>query len=50
MITTQTVDYCWRMWIDLFQGLPWDKRMTAYVALALVFWAIGLAFKALTQK
>ncbi|MBP6012412.1 MAG: hypothetical protein KBA31_09310 [Alphaproteobacteria bacterium] len=50
MVTTQTIDYWWRTWVDLFQGLPWDKHMMAYAALALVFWAIGFAFKSLTQK
>lgn len=42
----------WSWWINLVGslGLPGDRQITAYVALALAFYAIGLAFKVLTTK
>lgn len=42
----------WYWWMNLVGGLglPLDKQTTGYVALGLVFYAIGRAFKTLTQK
>lgn len=50
MITNQDLDYWWRQWQDLFANLPWDRRFSAYVAIFAIFWLVGFAFKALTQK
>lgn len=50
MISDYIIDYWWRQWLELFAGLPWDRHISAYVAIAAIFWLIGFAFKALTQK
>lgn len=46
------VSQLWYWWVELVGGigLPWDKQMTAYLALGFVFYGIGVAFKTLTQK
>jgi hypothetical protein len=51
-MTSETLSYIWRWWVDVVGsvGLPLDKQMTALFVLAFVFYAIGVAFKALTEK
>lgn len=46
------ITHAWYSWTNLFGGLglPWDKNTTAYVALVLVFYGLGKAFKTLTEK
>ena len=52
MFITESLTYWWYQWANLFAGLglPWDKYTSAYLALGLVFWTIGYAFKVLIQK
>jgi hypothetical protein len=42
----------WRLWVDSVAalGLPWDKEATAYFALAIAFYLVGLAFKLLVSR
>lgn len=51
-MSNEILSHFWRWWVDLVGGLglPWDRQTTAYFALALAFYAIGLAFKVLTAK
>ena len=52
MMIEQTFEYCWRLWVSLFEGLhlPWSSHTSAYVALVLVFYFVGLGFKKLTAR
>jgi len=51
-MTSEIVTYMWRWWVDLVGsiGLPLDRQIAALIALAFVFYAIGVAFKVLTEK
>ena len=42
----------WYLWVDFVAGfgLPWDRETTAYLALALAFYLVGLCFKLLVSR
>lgn len=48
----ELVTYVWRWWVELVGGLglPLDRQTAAYFMLAVAFYAIGVAYKSLTQK
>lgn len=50
MFVSENFGYLWHQWVNLFAGLPFDKHASAYIALVVVFWAIGTMFKVLVQK
>jgi len=51
-MTSELATNVWHWWINTVGslGLPLDRRTTAYIMLGLVFYAIGAAYKLLTQK
>ena len=52
MLGNEITSYYWRIWVDFVGGLglPVDKYVLAYSGLALVFYAIGYAFKVLVKR
>lgn len=52
MFESEIATYYWRMWVNFFGnlGLPIDKYLLAYSALALLFYVIGYAFSTLTRR
>jgi len=52
MMIDQSLAYCWRLWVGLFEGLglPWGSRASAYFGLVVVFYLVGLGFKILTAR
>jgi hypothetical protein len=51
MFSTDLISYFWRWWVSMFTGfdLPWSATTTAYIGLAVVFYLIGVLFKALVS-
>jgi len=49
---TDLVTIVWQWWVKTVGsiGLPMDRQTTAYVMLGLAFYAIGAAYRLLTQK
>ncbi len=49
---TDLVTIVWQWWVNTVGGLglPMDRQTTAYVMLGLAFYAIGAAYRLLTQK
>jgi len=52
MLTAETISHLWRLWVDLVAGfgLPMDRQGAAILALAAVFYGIGVAFKKLVSR
>jgi hypothetical protein len=52
MLIERTFDYCWRLWVSLFEGwgLPWSSQASAYLGLIVVFYLVGLGYKKLTAR
>jgi hypothetical protein len=52
MLTSTAFSHLWYVWVDLVAGfgLPWDRQTTASLALVIVFYGIGLAFKLLVSR
>mgnify|MGYP001614134206 CR=1 FL=1 len=51
-MNSELVTYVWRWWVEAVGslGLPLDRQTSAYLMLALAFYAVGAAYKLLTQK
>jgi hypothetical protein len=52
MMIEHSFQYCWRLWVSLFEGLdlPWGSQASAYFGLVVVFYLVGLCFKVLTAR
>ncbi len=52
MLTSETIAHLWRLWVDMVGGLglPMDRQGAAILALAVIFYGIGVAFKKLVSR
>lgn len=51
-MNNELVMHVWRWWVEAVAslGLPLDRQTSAYFMLGLAFYAVGAAYKMLTQK